>query len=442
MDEHRMFDAIADIDEHIIDKCLTVDKNEKNRTKSSRSVSGKRRIPWYAYAAAALALVFLGGVINTVGTKLLQKTVSNTVSLDVNPSIEIKLNRNERVVAVVPLNGDAEKVVGSMDFSGVPLDLAVNALIGSMVRNGYLNEFANSVLVTVDDKDEAKAEELTRRLVSVIDEAMIPQGGGAVIGMTAVHDAELEKLADRYGITLGKAMLISKVAESIPYYSFDELVMLNISEIPYYSFDELVMLNISELNMLLDPKAADVTHIGTPKTSIISSAEAVAKALDAAGYKDAFLVSVSGKYVTPAVDAYRVNSREPNTVFELISDLCIENGELVYWVEFRDSEMKYDVRVNADGNGAEIFKCPVWSSYYGLTPSHRSRLVSENVAVNAVLKGIGASAPDIEALTIRIESTGSGDGAVTAYTMEFRYAGSLWTAQINAETGEVISITD
>ncbi len=420
MDKHRMFDAIADIDEHIIDKCLSDDKS----VKSSRSVSGKRRIPWYAVAAAALALVFLGGVINTVGTKLLQKTVSNTVSLDVNPSIEIKLNRNERVVAVVPLNGDAEKVVGSMDFLGVPLDLAVNALIGSMVRNGYLSECANSVLVTVDDKDEAKAEELTRRLVSVIDEAMIPQRGGAVIGMAAVHDAELEQLADRYGITLGKAMLISKVAESIP----------------YYSFNELVMLNISELNMLLDPKAADVTHVGTPKTSIISSAEAVAKALDAAGYKDAFLVSVSGKYVTPAVDAYRVNSREPNTAFELISDLCIENGEFVYWVEFRDSEMKYDVRVNADGNGAEIFKCPVWSSYYGLTPSHRTRLVSENVAVNAVLKGIGASASDIESLTIRIESTGSGDGAVTAYTMEFRYAGSLWTAQVNAETGEVLNV--
>ena len=426
MDEHRMFDAIADIDEQIIDKCLTDAKGAKRTANNTRSVPKHRRIPWYAYAAAALALVFLGGAINTVGTKLLQKTVSNTVSLDVNPSIEIKLNRNERVVAVVPLNGDAEKVVGSMDFSGVPLDLAVNALIGSMVRNGYLNEFANSVLVTVDDKDEAKAEELTRRLVSVIDEAMIPQGGGAVIGMAAVHDAELEQLADKYGITLGKAMLISKVAESIP----------------YYSFNELVMLNISELNMLLDPKAADVTHVGTPKTSSISSAEAVTKALDAAGYKDAFLVPVSGKYVTPAVGAYRVDSREPDTTFELISDLCIENGEFVYWVEFRDGEMKYDVRVNADGSGVEIFKCPVWSSYYGLTPSHRTRLVSENVAVNAVLKGIGASASDIESLTIRIESTGSGDRMITVYTIEFNYSIASWTAQVNAETGEVISITD
>lgn len=423
MDEHRMFDAIADIDENIIDECLADAKSAKREAKSSRSVSNRRRIPWYAYVAAALALVFLGGVINTVGTKLLQKTVSNTVSLDVNPSIEIKLNRNERVVAVVPLNGDAEKVVSSMDFSGVPLDLAVNALIGSMVRNGYLNEFANSVLVTVDDKDEAKAEELTRRLVSVIDEAMIPQGGGAVIGMTAVHDAELEKLADRYGTTLGKAMLINKVAESIP----------------YYSFDELAMLNISELNMLLDPKAADVTHIGTPKTNIISSAEAVAKALDAAGFPDAFLVTVNGKYVTPAVDAYRVDSREPDTAFELISDLCIEKGEFVYWVEFRNGDMKYDIRVDAKGSGAEVFRCPVWSSYYGLMPSHRTRLVSENEAVNAVLDRLGAPASDVNELSLHIGTAGSGDGTVTVYTMEFRFADSLWTARVNAETGEVLN---
>ena len=101
--------------------------------------------------------------------------------------------------------------------------------------------------------------------------------------------------------------------------------------------------------------------------------------------------------------------------------------------------MKYDIRVDADGSGAEVYKCPVWSSYYGLTPSHRSRLVSENEAVNAVLKEIGASAFDIEAPTIRIESTDCGDGTVTVYTMEFRYANALWTARVNAETGEILN---
>ena len=40
-----------------------------------------------------------------------------------------------------------------MDFSGSSLDVAVNAIIGSMLQNGYLNELANSVLISVDNND-------------------------------------------------------------------------------------------------------------------------------------------------------------------------------------------------------------------------------------------------------------------------------------------------
>ncbi|MBR5949534.1 MAG: PepSY domain-containing protein [Clostridia bacterium] len=424
MDEHRMFDAIADIDESIIDKCLTDAKTAKHESKNNRSASNRRRAPWYAVAAAALALVFLGGVINTLGTKLLQRTVSLTVSLDVNPSIEIRLNRQERVVAVVPLNEDAERIVGSMDFTGVPLDLTVNALIGSMVRNGYLGELANSVLVTVDEKDETRAGELTRYLASVIDEALAPQGGGAVIGFTAEHDSRLEGLAEKNGITLGKAMLIQKVIDTMP----------------YYGFDELTYLNINELNALLDPKLADVTVIGTPRTNIISADEAALSALESTAFRDAVLTPISGGYVSPPVRAFRAEFRGSDTIFNLIADKCIDNGRLVWWVEFREGDMKYDIRVDADGSGAEVYKCPVWSSYYGLTPSHRSRLVSENEAVNAVLKGIEASASDIEVLTIRIGSAGSGDRMITVYTIEFNYSNASWTAQVNAETGEVLNV--
>ena len=423
MDKYRMFDAIADIDESIIDKCLADAKEAKREAKSTRSVSSRRRIPWYAVAAAALALVFLGGVINKVGTKLLQRAVSHTVSLDVNPSIEIRLNRQERVVAVVPLNEDAEKVVGSMDFSGVPLDLTVNALIGSMVRNGYLGEFANSVLVTVDDEDEERADDLTKYLASVIDEALAPQGGGAVIGFTAVHNERLEGLAEKHGITLGKAMLIQKVVDTMP----------------YYGFDELTYLNINELNALLDPKLADVTVIGTPRTNIISADEAALSALESAGYRDTVLTPISGGYADPPVRAFRAEFRGSDTIFNLIADKCIEDGRLVWWVEFRDGDMKYDIRLNAEGNGAEVFRCPIWSSYYGLMPGHRTRLVSENIAVNKVLNQIGASVLDIDELSIHIGTAGSGDGTVTVYTMEFRYADSLWTAQVNAETGDVLN---
>ncbi len=67
-------------------------------------------------------------------------------------------------------------------------------------------------------------------------------------GFTAVHNERLEGLAEEHGITLGKAMLINKVLDSIP----------------YYSFDGLEYLNINELNALLDPKLADVTVVSPP----------------------------------------------------------------------------------------------------------------------------------------------------------------------------------
>ena len=291
------------------------------------------------------------------------------------------------------------------------------------MRNGYLGEFANSVLVTVDDNNEARADDLTKYLASVIDEALAPQGGGAVIGFTAVHNERLEGLAEEHGITLGKAMLINKVLDSIP----------------YYSFDELAYLNINELNALLDPKLADVTVIGTPRTNIISADEAALSALEAAGFRDTVLTPISGGYVSPPVKAFRAEFRGSDTIFNLIADKCIEDGSLVWWVEFRDGDIKYDIRVDAEGNGAEVFRCPVWSSYYGLMPSHRTRLVSVSIAVNKVLKRIGASAFDINELSIHIGTADSGDGTVTVYTMEFRYANSMWTVFANAETGEVLN---
>ena len=45
-------------------------------------------------------------------------SVASTVSLDVNPSIEIEVNKKEEVLAVNPRNKDAETVVGSMNFKG------------------------------------------------------------------------------------------------------------------------------------------------------------------------------------------------------------------------------------------------------------------------------------------------------------------------------------
>ena len=95
------------------------------------------------------------------------------MSLDVNPSIELKVNRSEKVLVCTPLNEDAKAILADMgngaDLKGAKLDVAVNAIVGSLVRNGYLDSISSAIMISVEDKDTARAEKLQRELTSTVD---------------------------------------------------------------------------------------------------------------------------------------------------------------------------------------------------------------------------------------------------------------------------------
>ena len=125
---------------------------------------------WTSLIAACLAVMLLGG-----GGLFYQRAnaVASVVSLDVNPSIELKVNRSEKVLACVPLNEDAKAILADMgngaDLKGAKLDVAVNAIVGSLVRNGYLNSISSAIMISVEDRDTARAEKLQRELTSTVD---------------------------------------------------------------------------------------------------------------------------------------------------------------------------------------------------------------------------------------------------------------------------------
>jgi hypothetical protein len=157
--------------------------------------------------AAGLCLILGGGL--GVRNYQVNHTVDATVSLDVNPSVEIKINQKERILDVIPLNEDGRTIVGDMDFSGSSLDVAVNAIIGSMLQNGYLNELANSVLISVDNNDPVRGMALQERLADEVNKLLQTDSfRGAVLSQTVVKSDELQQMAEQYGITLGKAQLI------------------------------------------------------------------------------------------------------------------------------------------------------------------------------------------------------------------------------------------
>ena len=188
---------------------------------------------WTTLVAACLAVMLLGG-----GGVFYQRAnaVASVVSLDVNPSIELKVNRSEKVLSCTPLNEDAKAILADMsngaDLKGAKLDVAVNAIVGSLVRNGYLDSISSAIMISVEDKDTARAEKLQRELTSTVDGVLqTSEAKAAVLTQTLTQDAGREQQARENSISTGKAALVNCVLAINPSLRFDALAKLSVEEL-------------------------------------------------------------------------------------------------------------------------------------------------------------------------------------------------------------------
>ena len=332
MTDQKLNEKIRQAYEHatpdVLDAVLSDCNEQKGRVVSM--TTEKKKNAWLRplIAAAACLCLLLGGGFGLKSYRV-NHMVDATVSLDVNPSVELQVNQKERVLNVKALNEDGRIIVGDMDFSGSSLDVAVNALIGSMLQNGYLNELANSILISVDNDDPVRGADLQARLSAEVDRLLQTDSFSAsVLSQTVVRSSELQQMAEQYGITLGKAQLIQDI----------------LSRSTLHTFDELAPLSINELNLLLGKETAaatQVTVVGTAsEKGYIGEAKAKTVALERAGVTESELL------------LYKIG-------------MDTHNGTMVYDVEFTTDSYEFDCDVNA--KTGEIVKFE--KEYNGVVPA-------------------------------------------------------------------------
>ena len=187
---------------------------------------------WILAAAACLAVILVGAAV------LLQQAnaVATVVSLDVNPSIELKVNSSEKVLSCTPLNDDAKAILAEMgegaDLKGAKLEVAVNAIVGSLVRNGYLDSISSAIMISVEDKNTERAEKLRSELASIVDVTLQTEAAkAAVLTQTLPQDKKLEQQARDNNISTGKAALINRVLTLNAGLKFEELAKLSVEEL-------------------------------------------------------------------------------------------------------------------------------------------------------------------------------------------------------------------
>ena len=195
------------------------------QTQSTAVVPMRRphtRRRWAALAVAAALVLVCGLSFWHAGN-----SVASVVSLDVNPSIQLQVNSKERVLSADALNDDAQVILEGMDLKGTQLNVAVNAIVGSLLQHGYLDKISSAILISVEDQDLQRASQLESSLTDTVNSALQnASSGAAVLSQAIASDAELESLARSSNLSVGKAALIRDVQALNGSLSLEELEQL------------------------------------------------------------------------------------------------------------------------------------------------------------------------------------------------------------------------
>ena len=367
----------------------------------------KRILPWIA--AACLALAIGGGV---AGVRYQQaNAVASVVSLDVNPCVRLEVNRAEKVLSATPVNDDANQILDGMDLTGTDLEVAVNAIIGSLLKHGYVDELANSVLISVEDDDltrgAALEEKLTGEISQVLESASI---NGAILSQSFATDDALQQKAEEYGISQGKAALIQTLVDSSS----------------HLTFESLVGLSINELNLLANSEAAaDLTDQSGEQESIRSTGTA-----SQSGY-----VGVDAATQTALTHA----GVQQSQLDYLEADYDYEDGRMVYEVEFGVSGVEYEYDIDAATGAilkAEQEGQTIQTPAPGQTQQPQggsSGTISSQQARDIALSNAGVALSDTRELEVELESD---DGC---YKVEFKSGQYEYEYEISVADGRILS---
>ena len=203
--------SFRDIADPPVIKMETMDRFAAQEEKSRR----KDWKQFYRYAVPVfLCLLLLLPGFGYVRSNLL---VDGIIDLDVNPSIEITINRRDRVLQVTGLNEEAVEILAGTDYRTWDVRDAVGDLILRLNDKQYISRNQRTVLLSVDSKNPEKAERIKQELSASIEAALAgTEIQPLVVRQSRPKDRDLQKRANEYHISSGKMRLVEEAARKAP----------------------------------------------------------------------------------------------------------------------------------------------------------------------------------------------------------------------------------
>ena len=422
--------------------------------------------------AACLALAILGGG----GTYYAKAySVSSIVSLDVNPSIELRVNSRGKILACNPLNDEAVAILADMDggkdLKGVDLGIAVNALISALVRNGYLDSVSSSILISVEDKNEERAAKLRREVTETVDSVLTANSSGAsVLSQTLNKDTNLDSIAKNNNISTGKAALVSQACALNKSLDLTQLAALSVDElndllevgatgmpIGKNAAADIVLadsgLNSAGAHIEVDSDIDDipahydveVEYAGVEneyKIDAYTGAIIEKKTDTHTGHETVVVPATPEKTTDIGLEAAKATALKhagvsvQNAVFTK-SEIDHDDGVIEYEFEFIVGNIEYECKVNASGKVIK-FETETIDHDDEHNETHHDTIVTsdigEEAAKSAVFRHAGVDVANVYELEVERDI----DDGRLEYEIEFKCGNMEYEYKIDGATGAIL----
>ena len=171
-----------------------------------------KKLRQYGSVAAAAALLLGFGGNHVYNTAI----ACSYVSLDINPSIEYTLNRQDCVLDVTAVNEDAEEIVEQLKEQGVKKELLADAISMTaeiLQENDYItDDETDYILINVASDSDKKSESLKKEAQGVFDKMNIDNEENIHLTMTESTVSE-RKEARELGVSAGEYKEIKSIGD-------------------------------------------------------------------------------------------------------------------------------------------------------------------------------------------------------------------------------------
>jgi len=226
---------VAEIDKkHMI---VITDKGDFVKVKRQMSAAigdeiefnARRTYPLYK-RIAPVAACFLACIFLSTGVYAYY-TPYSYVSVDINSSIAMSLNRFERVIAVEPITEDAEDFIRNTEnLKNRQVDQAISTIIKSASEKGYIDEKEETQVVVVVSAEDPRQE---KKLAGKLDEAAskelskVNKSSGVTVEKTSVENYKAAVMNKQ---SPGMEILADKLRKVNPEIRDEEIKDMTVSE--------------------------------------------------------------------------------------------------------------------------------------------------------------------------------------------------------------------